>query len=260
MLRTLYFTAALLALGSTATQAQVSSASKAFSFDFGPIPTEMTDGTLYLTNLAGETIEIYDETLTRIKTINAPGEPYSVRYLDMTSGYEYDNGFFATQTVFNTDDAFEYIRPSATVTNGVDIVSETGEVIQSVSAADSFVDVDIAKVGKTFYLVFVREEELLFHAINPVSASIERVPSRIKTRVRSSVVSRSEQLTVETEESGAPRTLVVTSTAGETMLKQPIAAGQTSVQVDASRLSPGVNIVNVSGDRENATSCKVIVK
>lgn len=147
MLRKLYFTAALLALGSTATQAQVSSASKAFSFDFGPIPTEMTDGTLYLTNLAGETIEIYDETLTRIKT-----------------------------------------------------------------------------------------------------------------RVRSSVVSRSEQFTVETEESSAPRTLVVTSTAGETMLKQPIAAGQTSVQVDASRLSPGVNIVNVSGDRENATSCKVIVK
>lgn len=47
---------------------------------------------------------------------------------------------------------------------------------------------------------------------------------------------------------------------GSPIRKRMIPAGQSSVQMDGSRLSRGLNIVNVEGDSMQDNSCKVIVK
>lgn len=316
-MKKLFFIATLLALTSIAALAQVSETPKTITHgttDFGSIPTVMTNGTLYMTNYMDGNIEIYDETLTKVKEIAVPtvtcptvytvtkereyavtldedtssvdyavydwdeekgrigkavltlsevmqhiesgfdsvyvdaqgntlflptdGGCYqdsdnkkypnayylwqvSTKYLfryqcyyksgytgdwveslyeyatedaelmhmyygDMTSGCHHISSFYATQTLFNTDDAFEYIQPlysspSASFMTeedrdgdgetdwivigyqsfmeGVNIVSETGKVLQSVKllgrSISSYYDrqVTVFKIGKTFYLV-----------------------------------------------------------------------------------------------------------
>lgn len=415
MFRKLFFIATLLALSSIAALAQVSQTPKTITDGMGypgPIPSVMTNGALYITNYVDDKIEIYDETLTKVKeiavlavtlpasytitkereyvgtldeensrsyyfggnekpivystlsdvletigagydsvyvdaqgnTLFLPTDPGNYRdsdnkkypssyylwqvstkylraydycyynfgytgnwvesreehgdmsvgaeamhYYDMTSGYEFSSPFYATQTLFNTDEGFEYIQPAYSSSpteswrsendrdgdgeidqisidywpslEGMNIVSETGTVLQRVNITSGIHGFfAIAKIGETFYLTQRADEYMEFYAIDSTTSSIKKVGTPIKARVHPTVTRPSQQITVETTVSKKPRTVVVSNAAGQTVWKHTIAAGQTSVQVDASRLSPGVNIVNVSGDKENASSCKVIVK
>lgn len=156
----------------------------------------------------------------------------------------------------------------------IKIVSETGNVLQTVKL-DHSIDVfwlnegnsHIAKVGDTYYLVCEWdgngkdiESYSDFYAIDPTTSSVKRVGASIKTRVRPAIAERSQTITVETEAGNAPRTITVSNAAGQTVWKQTIPAGQTSVQVDAARLSSGVNIVSVSGEDKKSGNCKIIVK
>lgn len=169
------------------------------------------------------------------------------------------------------DDIHTYYFSPVTAIN---IVSETGRVLQTLKL-DHSMDASwlnegnshIAKIGDTYYLVCEWggngkdiESYSDFYAIDPTTSSVKRVGASIKTRVRPAIAERSQTITVETEAGNAPRTVTVSNAAGQTVWKQTIPAGQTSVQVDAARLSSGVNIVSVSGEDKKSGNCKIIVK
>lgn len=207
-----------------------------------------------------------------------------------TSSYEAD----FTQTVFNNDESFEYIRdvyeivPSTPIeqdrdrdgeidyietsyepkTIGFEIVSEDGRVLQTIKFESGYYMsrysyYDIYKIHDKYFLeVPVGDNNqtyaTLLYSINADPStpnSIRQVGQLIKT---TSVRQNNELVTIEVDPSNANRKLTVSSTSGMTVWQQDIPAGTTSVQVNASQLAKGVNIVAVSGDKNE--NCKFIIR
>lgn len=199
-----------------------------------------------------------------------------------------------TQTVFNNDESFEYIRyiyeviPSTPIEQdrdgdgeidyietsyepeaiGFEIVSEDGRVLQTIKFESGY----YASYSSYFYVYKIHDKYFLkvsvgdnsynyttlLYSINadPSSPnSIRQVGQPIKT---TSVRQNYELVTIEVAPSNANRKLTVSSTSGMTVWQQDIPAGTTSVQVNASQLAKGVNIVAVSGDKSE--NCKFIIR
>lgn len=60
---------------------------------------------------------------------------------------------------------------------------------------------------------------LYFYAIAPTTSAIKKVGPSIKTRVHPTIAERNQKITVETEASRSPRTIVVSNAAGQTVWK-----------------------------------------
>lgn len=223
------------------------------------------------------------------------------RFIDYDSGNPCeDNPVWLTQTLFNSDSKYEYVRSKIrieagesyeqdrdndgvvdyeatfyrTVCVGFEIVSEDGTVLQSVDFArgtlDGRIESDILKLNGKYYLVFNTYERCdsegsenyysLVYSIDKGTTSVQQVGEPRRISVRPSLAERNAPITVETPAAQRDRRLTVTNAAGQTVWKQIIPAGQSSVQIDGSRLSRGLNIVNVEDDSKHDNSCKVIVK
>lgn len=199
-----------------------------------------------------------------------------------------------TQTLFNSDSKYEYIREKIRIEadepyesdrdgdgqvdyektsyraacTGFDIVSEDGTVLQSIDFAVGTLDEggDILKINGKYYLIFYTYEHSedsyysLVYSIDKGSTAVQQVGEPRRISARPSLAERNTSITVETPAALRDRRLTVTNAAGQTVWKQVIPAGQSSVQIDGSRLSRGLNIVNVEGDSKQDNSCKVIVK
>lgn len=217
--------------------------------------------------------------------------PYSMDFIDydenIRHGDEINERCYLSQTLFNNDDAYEYIRPLRVFTPtsyeadrdedgeidyirteyrmevvGFEIVNENGKIIQTIKYDEHHSDntFSLIKVnGKYFISVgyYSSTDNSYYCAIysfTPGTTNIRQVGQPIKTSVRQN----DELVTVEVAPSNAARQLTVTGTNGMTVCQQTIPAGQTTVQLDAARLAKGVNIVSVSG--EKAENCKVIIR
>lgn len=200
-----------------------------------------------------------------------------------------------TQTLFNSDSKYEYIRKKIriesgdsyeqdrdhdgevdyeenychAVCTGFEVVSEDGTVLQSVDFSVGTLDNeggDLLKLNGKYYLMFYTYESAedcyysLVYSIDKGATSVQQVGEPRRISVRPSLAERNAPITVETPAAQRDRRLTVTNAAGQTVWKHIIPAGQSSVQIDGSRLSRGLNIVNVEGDSKQDNSCKVIVK
>lgn len=223
-----------------------------------------------------------------------------IRFIDYDSGNPCeDDPVWLTQTLFNSDSKYEYVRSKIrieagksyeqdrdndgvvdyeatfyrTVCVGFEIVSEDGTVLQSVDFArgtlDDRIEGYILKLNGKYYLMFDTYERCdsegtnyykLVYSIDKGTTSVQQVGEPRRISVRPSLAERHAPITVETPDAQRDRRLTVTNAAGQTVWKQIIPAGQSSVQIDGSRLSRGLNIVNVEGDSKQDNSCKVIVK
>lgn len=207
---------------------------------------------------------------------------------------------YATQTLFNNDSKYEYLRPKLEIveagTNTYDrdndgeidkektyyrpmataleLVSEDGTILQSVplDLGMDYIepnDATIFKMNGNYYVgIFTthdneegkREYYTQIYSINPSTTSIQKVDIPQGLAVRPSLADRNATIRVETPAAQSDRRIIVTNAAGQTVWDTTIQAGQTNVQIDARHLSRGVNVVNVEGDSKQNNSCKVIVK
>lgn len=207
---------------------------------------------------------------------------------------------YATQTLFNNDSKYEYLRPKLEIVEertytydrdndgeidkeetyykpcatGFELVSEDGAILQSVpfDIAMPYMAPDDAKIFKmngNYYVGFFtsydneegkREYYTQIYSINPSTTSIQKVDVPQGLAVRPSLADRSTTISVETPAAQSDRRVIVTNAAGQTVWDTTIQAGQTNVQIDARHLSRGVNVVNVEGNSKQNNSCKVIVK
>ena len=98
----------------------------------------------------------------------------------------------------------------------------------------------------------------LVYAIDRTANTIQQVARHDGPRVSPTIADRTETISVKLEEAGA-REVQVVNAAGKTVLRTPIKTGQHEVTFPARHLSHGVNVVNIIGSKDNATT-KVVVK
>lgn len=161
---------------------------------------------------------------------------------------------------------------------GFQVISETGQVINTIEFEEGFTgsrswrdepdyNVVIYEInGKTYLAVsgYIDSEEgskdaILVYSIDRKTSEIKKVAQETQMTVRPRLATRSELIDVSLEPDVQNRELQVVNTAGEVILRAPVKAGATHCQIAASKLSKGVNIINVTTKRGNST-CKIIVK
>lgn len=218
-------------------------------------------------------------------------EPFTLKYSDYDEWQSTRSASFGlTQTLFNNDNSYEYIRPILEIAEryttesdrdrdgeidyiqteygpqqvGFEIVKENGEVLQSVkfgdnTTYDSESEISVIKIGGKQYLCvgLYRSGDgdyNIFYAFTPGTTSVRQVSEPIKTSVRQN----NEYVTIDVVPSSVSRELSVTGINGITTYRQTIPAGQTSMRINSKRLSKGINIINING--EKVDNCKVIIK
>ena len=196
---------------------------------------------------------------------------------------------FITQTLFNDDENYEYIMPikESRITEyerdrdgdgeidykeksygyvhvGFTIKSSNGRTLQTIRLENgkTYGYIDLLAINDKKYLMVYNDtgNEHFCYPLNPNSTGINPLGAPVKVKVSPRMADRSESFTVELDgDSNAEREVVVVNSAGQTVWKQKVPAGQRTVTIGAARLGKGVNVVRVNGG-EKAESCKVIVK
>ena len=214
---------------------------------------------------------------------------------DFDGTWEYAN-IQLTQTLFNDDDEYEYIIPETSIIRdrqieedrdgdgeidritedydthytGFSIKSSNGQIMQTINIENGYyVDnaLQLLQINEKTYLkayVYPLEEQYgsyyIYYPIKPNSTGINPLGAPMKMKVSPRMADRSESFTVELDgDSSAEREVVVVNSAGQTVWKRKVPAGQRTVTIGAARLGKGVNVVRVNGGK-GAESCKVIVK
>ena len=211
--------------------------------------------------------------------------------------YDYDNYggnhtyIYLTQTLFNADDKYEYIRrnyeESTYTYNEIDqdddgeidykvisygyqmksfsIVQEDGTVLQTIPGTST---PDLMQINGKRYLVVENEEEnanggyvytYTYYLIDSKSNQIKRMDVEMSMSVRPSVTDRNGQVTVELGEQSDAKEIWVVNGAGQTVKRIPVEKGQKQVVFSANGLNKGVNVVHASG-RNAQASRKIVVK
>lgn len=224
---------------------------------------------------------------------------FSIQDYNANSLGGYEVHIMATQTLFNSDDSYEYIMPVFTIEAGTpyerdrdndgetdyiethyyaearafNIVSDNGNILQTVNLPTGL-------CLSNMYLVTINNEQYflcsayksdegyyqdyynVFYTIgNDGSTQIQQVGEPMRTRVHPTVAGRNETITVELDGNGnGEKEIFVSNAAGQTVYKSKVAAGQKQVLINASGLSRGMNIISVRGGKGKTNSNKVIVK
>lgn len=265
------------------------------------IPTEFTyNGKAYLEvpeyvpdnydremsdSVAENHVTIYNDELDLVTTISIPiisypngdgYEHYSFAYLNSLDHGDGDGAFAMSQTFFNDDEDWEYIRPDFVAydeMSGFSIMSSNGNVLQSVTF-DNVTFYSWYKTAEFFALNMDGKNYLIaafcadnyhdnycFYKIDKGTSSVKQVGNPVKVRVNPTIARRSEPITVQLDGDFAnAHSVNVVDTSGRTVYRTNIAAGQSAVSIDSSRLSQGLNIVTIQGENGTNESCKIYVK
>lgn len=141
------------------------------------------------------TVKIYNDELVEIKSFTASSDigEFEPSVMDLDSNSYLYCSFSASQTLFNTDEKYEYMLPlyedpeaDYPKTIGFRVMSEDGTELQSISfdlpnTEKTYFDDDmyVLKINGKYYLVFMGEvgdEDItIFYSINPQSTEIKAV-------------------------------------------------------------------------------------
>ncbi len=214
-----------------------------------------------------------------------------VDYLDLNNvGLYEDSKIYISQILFNKDEVYEYVRPiyEEKVTSeeydrdgdgevdqiytyfdplyaGFEIVNESGEVLQSIRFDSSkfYVLHQLIKINDKHYWVAyddsdTDEREHEWYVFTPgFETGLKKVQLPAGLSVMPSLAKRHQSITIETDDVSKNREVNIVDASGKSVWRQILPAGQKSIRVNATKLSKGLNVVNVDGEKEK--SVKVIV-
>lgn len=242
----------------------------------------------YWKSYSGEWEKVRTDTISQYEDI------VTMNYYDLDNNTyrNGDVGFFVTQTLFNDEEKFEYIRieyddtPSTdyeqdrdedgevdyrVIENrtcvGFSIVQEDGTVIQTVPRATTGTEnstvldryADLIKVNGKMYLSMIEGEKThrkqAFYRIDKQTNNVKRMNAVSGLRVSPRIAEKSQNVTVELEEGSQAQQVLVVNAAGQIVKKIPVANGQHRVTFNTATMGRGMNMVS---DGQN--SCKMIIK
>lgn len=217
---------------------------------------------------------------------------WSVINIDNDWSYELSDPLLATQTLFNTDAKYEYIRykqvaytnqvtsewdtdgdaipDKRTVRSGYDyagleVVSEDGNVIASFDVGDTEGKYLILWEGKRYLMFGVYNESnynYQIYEINPNGNNITRVSSQAFMHILPAMPRKNTSVTVEFGEESVKNggQLMITDMNGRTVYNNAVAPGETSVQVPLRRMASGAYNVTLLNRGKKVESSKLIIR
>ena len=217
---------------------------------------------------------IYDEDLNLQKKFELLGFPDQLTVFDSNENAS-DYGVYFTQTLFNDDEKIEYVvlqegfdENFGYYPKNMQIISEDGTILQTLEFPTGRYRYSphLCLIGKNYYIRMEGNDEYsgfsYFYKINkdasdPSKVSISTEPKRMSVSPR--MVGRNEDITVAAETEDL-RDVVVTDASGRRVYSTRVGDGQRAVRINANRLNPGMNVVNVKDANGKNEDFKVIVK
>lgn len=254
-------------------------------------PSGNNDGSveLFEVNLWMESYTVTDQWTAPVKTSDYSNmektyEDLSIQ--DFNTGNDDAKYMPLTQTLFNDDADYEYIKPIrgtykevyqeneyvkriryySSVT-GFTICSSNGTEIQRImfdqsGAETRYADFYVTLIeDKTYFTVYQEKEGesvYIFYTIDKGGAGIHQVGSPIKVNVTPTVIHHDENLNVNLEGIKGASNISVTDVAGRTVFRTSVTEDGIH-QIPGRHLSNGMNIVTVKSTA-GTKSTKVIVK
>ncbi|MBO5083686.1 MAG: hypothetical protein J6C18_02260 [Bacteroidaceae bacterium] len=207
-------------------------------------------------------------------------------------------GIYATQTLFNNDEKWEFLRPIYTESvyntresdrdddgeidykeityrdklKAYEIVSEDGNVLSSflVPEGDSYAPRIVKWDGEVYFGISVEkeishynyEEYTAIYSIDKNASSVKKIASTPAMRVSPALAERNSTVNVtldaETVKNGGE--LIITDSNGRTVGRSHVEAGQTSVPVTTDRMGSGVYNITLTEKGQKVENARIIVK
>lgn len=282
------FTALMLTMATTSMMAQEPIAKIELSYDKDYYFTNSKfsvngQSQLFTIDDKTSTFALYDEYFTKqreFKTIQI-NTPQGTRKYCTIGCYNYDEGIkyassiYISQTLFNSDEKYEYLSPIYDGKyTGINVVSEDGTILQTINFGNYYLGTIVSQINlyvingkKYLFIDDMRNPDstdptILIYRIDSETSQINFVAKHEGTlNIHPRVADRSDMITVEMneEDDNGIREIIVSNAAGQTITRVPVEKGQKSVTIPASELSRGMNIVDAI-DRKGHNANKVIVK
>lgn len=232
----------------------------------------------YMVHISDESVILYNDEFEVVKSFDADIlgglMVYSLRFgKGSTDSREIAS---VTQTLFNNDEKYEYICSSGVVGHdmydlhkGFKVLTEDGECIYEFQGviADSY-DVMVIQINEKNYLSVVEHLDQYkytthFLRIDKEANSVQEV-CKVNGRmnIRPTVVDRDAQITItlDDDNKGVDRELVITGANGQLVDRRTIPAGENTVKVSASMMRSGMYNFTLQKKGEIVDNGKVIVK
>lgn len=209
-------------------------------------------------------------------------------------GHEiFEHPLIATQTLFNADSKYEYIRYKQVAYSnragagwdtdgdaipdkrevwsgydraGIEIVSEDGNVIGSFDVDGEISETELILWGEKRYLGFSvygeDNDSYQIYEINPNGSGITRASSAAFMHILPAMPKKNTSVTVEFGEESVKNggQLMITDMSGHTVYRNAVAPGETSVRVPLRRMASGVYNVTLTNDGKKVETSKLIVR
>lgn len=206
----------------------------------------------------------YDDEITRLYYTD-----FSSADLFSASGfqpYPCERPLYFTQSLFNSDDYYEYITLSDL---GWTIKSTNGTTIQTIYPEDGYQtywNSNIIRLDNNFYLGLIEIEQggsissgkMLVYRIDQ-NHGLTKVDMGLPLSVFPTMPAREEQITVELGEGTNATEITVVNSLGQVVKRVPVEEGQRTVTIPAGELGSGLNVVNARNGQSQG-SCKIIVR
>lgn len=223
-------------------------------------------------------------------------DTYAPKAMQLNVKFADVSAIYAAQTLFNSDDKYEYILPivepidldNCTYVDwyaegqvlggtGFKVMSEDGSVICSVSLPSgyylsSFNYMDLMELSGKAYLCVTVEDGIsvqygsgasyyLIYAIDNKTSSVKSIGAPIKAKVHPTTPEHGTAVNIDLPENATHGcNVVVTSASGKVVINQKIAADTTHTAIDTSALPRGLYVVTVDSGNGAVESTKIIIR
>ena len=224
-------------------------------------------------------VKLYNEGFEEIRSLNVylgSSEGISTPLIDLDEPLvsDADNySFFLTQTLFNNDDKFEFVRCVAKYEEykytAFEVVNEDNEVLATInSPADSYRSYPriLKWNGKYYFGIYSYTNDYTYfwdiYLIEKETNSVRKVNAAPLMSVMPVLAERNSTVNVtldaETAKNGGE--LVITDSNGRTVGRSYVEAGQTSVPVTTDRMSSGIYNITLTEKGQKVENARIIVK
>lgn len=169
-----------------------------------------------------------------------------------------------TQSIFNSDDDFEYVQYDNNWQSFY-IKSSNGSTLWTFNAQEGYsCNCKLLKLGDKYYLV-VTERDGNFHVqsyhlyfISQIDGLTE-VETELPISVFPNLINRGQQITVELGEGNNAKEITVVNSLGQVVKRVSVEEGQREVSIPTKDFGSGLNVVNTRTEQGQG-SCKIIVR
>ena len=224
-------------------------------------------------------VKLYNEGFEEIRSLNVylgSSEGISTPLIDLDEPLvsDADNySFFLTQTLFNNDDKFEFVRCVAKYEEykytAFEVVNEDNEVLATInSPADSYRSYPriLKWNGKYYFGIYSYTNDYTYfwdiYLIEKETNSVRKVNAAPLMSVMPVLAERNSTVNVtldaETAKNGGE--LIITDSNGRTVGRSFVEAGQTSVPVTTDRMGSGVYNITLTEKGQKVENARIIVK